>query len=184
MGRSGDFDDMILVAAKRQRLEPALIKAVIRAESAFNPKAISHAGAMGLMQLMPSTAEQWGVADAYDAAENIRGGTRHLRYLMDRYRGETNHVLAAYNAGTVPVDRAGGIPDYLETREYVQRVRGFHQHYANDFGGGMPRMPVSEKRLVRKDPSISGKLEGLKMRSPADLDGKTIVLHGTDLRLK
>ncbi|MEA2625917.1 MAG: hypothetical protein QOD06_1962 [Candidatus Binatota bacterium] len=126
-GRSAaKYDAVVQNVATRFAVDAALVKAVIRAESNFNPRATSPKGAMGLMQLMPDTARFHGVQDAYDPAENVFGGVRHLRLLLDRYSGDLDLVLAAYNAGTVPVDRAHGIPNYPETREYVRRVREYH----------------------------------------------------------
>lgn len=131
-GREGDwakYEGTVRVTASRYALDPHLVKAVIRAESNFDPMAISSKGAMGLMQLMPDTARQHEVRNAFDPVENIRGGVCHLRYLMDRYRGDLDLVLAAYNAGTKPVDAVNGIPNIPETRAYVRRVREFHTRY-------------------------------------------------------
>jgi hypothetical protein len=130
-GDPAKYEDAIRLTAYKYSLEPALVKAVIRAESNFAPKAISPKGAMGLMQLMPDTARMHGVRDAFDPTENIVGGVRHLRYLMDRYDGKLDFVLSAYNAGTRPVDSARGIPSIPETEEYVRRVRTFHAIYKN-----------------------------------------------------
>ena len=116
-------------AASRFGVDPALVKAVIHAESNFNPMATSVKGAMGLMQLMPDTARQHEVSNAYDPAQNITGGVRHLRLLMDRYDGNLDLVLAAYNAGIKPVDAANGVPNYPETREYVRRVLELYSQY-------------------------------------------------------
>jgi len=109
-------------AAKRNHLDPALVEAVIRAESDWNPFAVSDKGAFGLMQLMPSTAERYGVKDVFDPAENVSGGTRYLRDLLERYHGNLKNSLAAYNAGEGAVARFGGVPDYRETRNYVRKV--------------------------------------------------------------
>ncbi|MGH7823407.1 MAG: lytic transglycosylase domain-containing protein, partial [Candidatus Binatia bacterium] len=97
-----------------------------------NRHAVSPKGARGLMQLMPRTARHWGVRNVYDARENIRGGIRHLRMLMDRYRNRLTHVLAAYNAGVAPVERYRGIPPYRETRTYVTRVLRYRQQYLRE----------------------------------------------------
>src|SRR5262245_43877807 len=103
-------------------VDPVLVQAVVRVESAFNPSAVSRKGAGGLMQLMPRTASALGVPDRFDPRENIRGGVRHLRYLLDRYRGNVAMAVAAYNAGEGAVDFHQGIPPYPETEQYVQRV--------------------------------------------------------------
>src|SRR5262245_12322267 len=128
-GDPSKYEETVRLTAKEFSLEPSLVKAVIRAESNFDPMAISPKGAMGLMQLMPDTARMHEVRNAFDPTENIHGGVRHLRYLMDRYGGNLDLVLSAYNAGTKPVDEARGIPSIPETQEYVRRVRFFHAVY-------------------------------------------------------
>jgi soluble lytic murein transglycosylase-like protein len=117
------YEPLIREHASRHALRPDLVRAVIQVESGFNPRARSPKGAMGLMQLMPATARELGVYDAYDPAENIRGGTTYLRRLIDRYDGNEELALAAYNAGSSAVDRHGrAVPPYRETREYVKKV--------------------------------------------------------------
>jgi hypothetical protein len=116
------FTEEIRETAMRYGVNPALVEAVIRIESAFNPWAVSRKGAQGLMQLMPSTASALGVRDAFNPRQNIEGGVRHLRYLLDRYPGNVPLALAAYNAGEGAVDSYGGIPPYTETQQYVQKI--------------------------------------------------------------
>jgi soluble lytic murein transglycosylase-like protein len=123
------FDDVILSASSRHSIDADLIRAVIKTESDFNSNARSPKGAMGLMQLMPDTAKQHNVADAYNPLDNVEGGVRHLRLLLSRYGGNVELSLAAYNAGVTAVERYGGIPPYAETREYVRRVLHFYDRY-------------------------------------------------------
>jgi len=116
------YRDLIKLAADRYALPFTLIEAVIRVESNFDPRAVSSKGARGLMQLMPGTALLLGVDDAFDVAQNIDGGVRHLRALVDRYAGNLVVALAAYNAGAEAVTRHGGVPPFAETRAYIDRV--------------------------------------------------------------
>jgi len=118
------FGEEIREVAARHGVAADLVEAVIRVESAFNPRAVSNKGAQGLMQLMPRTASSLGVRNAFDPRENIDGGVRHLRYLLDRYPGNVPLALAAYNAGEKAVDHYGGIPPYAETQQYVQKILG------------------------------------------------------------
>jgi soluble lytic murein transglycosylase-like protein len=120
--RAGPFADMIRHAAERHGLDPVLLTAMAEVESSFDPAAVSHKGARGLLQLMPETAERFGVEDAFDASQNVDGGARYLRWLLERYDGRTELALAGYNAGEAAVDKYQGIPPYRETRDYVERV--------------------------------------------------------------
>lgn len=115
--------------AQAHSVDEALVRAVIHAESAFNPNALSSAGAQGLMQLMPGTARQYGVSDAWDPIQNIQGGVRYLRFLLDFFDGDTQLATAGYNAGENAVLRFSGIPPYAETQVYVQRVGVLYERY-------------------------------------------------------
>jgi len=123
------FQTEIAAAAREFGVEEAVVRAVIHAESAYNPSALSRAGAQGLMQLMPPTAARFGVTDSYDAAQNIRGGVQYLAWLLRRFNGDLTLAAAGYNAGEGAVDRHGGVPPYSETRYYVQRVGQLAERY-------------------------------------------------------
>jgi hypothetical protein len=127
------YDGLIGLTAREQMIQPALVKAVIAAESSFDPGAVSRKGAQGLMQLMPATARQLGIDDPLEPTGNVRGGTRYLRSMLDRY-GDLSRAIAAYNAGPTAVDRYGGIPPYPETQDYVNRVLTYYRAYHGDFG--------------------------------------------------
>ncbi len=117
------YEPLVLEHASKQSIRPELVFAVIQVESGFNPRAVSPKGAMGLMQLMPATARDLGIHDPYDPDDNIRGGTTYLRQLLDKYSGNEELALAAYNAGPGTVDRYGRqVPPYRETRDYVRKV--------------------------------------------------------------
>jgi soluble lytic murein transglycosylase-like protein len=123
------YDDIIRSASGRHRVDADLVRAVIKVESGFNSNARSHKGAMGLMQLMPDTARLHNVNDIYDPTDNIEGGVRHLKLLLNRFQGDLQLTLAAYNAGISAVEKHGGIPPFAETREYVRRVLSYYRSY-------------------------------------------------------
>jgi soluble lytic murein transglycosylase-like protein len=120
--RAGAFDAIINENAAAHGVSPQLVRAVIQQESAFNPRAVSNKGAMGLMQLMPATAAELGVSDPFDPSENIRGGVTYLKGLLRKFEHNIELALAAYNAGPNAVARYGAIPPYRETRDYVSRI--------------------------------------------------------------
>lgn len=121
------YSPMIADAARAHGVDPRLVAAVVRRESAWNPNAVSHVGAGGLMQLMPATARFLGVNDVFDPRQNIFGGTRYLRELLDTFDGDLDLTLAAYNAGPGAVQKYKGIPPYRETRAYVKAVRATYE---------------------------------------------------------
>jgi soluble lytic murein transglycosylase-like protein len=127
-----EFEPYIQQHARLHGVRAELVRAVIQVESAFNPRAVSPKGAMGLMQLMPATAKELGVVDPFDPAENIRGGVAYLRQLLDRYKNDVHLALAAYNAGPGAVDRHGSkVPPYKETRNYVAKITGIQGNVRN-----------------------------------------------------
>ena len=138
------FQDEIRAAALEHGVDESIVRAIIHAESAFNPRALSRVGAQGLMQLMPATASRFGVSNAFDAAQNIRGGVRYLAWLLKRFDGNLTLAAAGYNAGEGAVDKYGGVPPYNETQRYVQRVallaerdRGVLNPVASPLRGGL-----------------------------------------------
>ena len=146
--RKHDYDWVIAKSGTRYGVHPALVKAVIAAESNFEPAALSRAGAQGMMQLMPATAVELGVERPFGVAENIDGGVRYLRAMLDRY-GDVRRALAAYNAGPGTVDRHGGVPPYKETQAYVKRVLEYYRSYWSEFDRRPQRKAEPGSLVVR-----------------------------------
>ncbi|MGH9779229.1 MAG: lytic transglycosylase domain-containing protein [Candidatus Acidiferrales bacterium] len=134
--------------AEEQRVDPGLVRAVIEVESAWNHRAVSVKGALGLMQLMPATAAKYGVRDAFDPKQNVSGGTRHLRFLLDLFNDDTRLALAAYNAGENAVTRYKGVPPYSETRAYVQRLETLYGSFQSSAGFGRIYRTVDSRGRV------------------------------------
>ena len=128
--RAADYESLIRHFAHRYDVDIALVKAIIHTESYYNPEATSRAGASGLMQLMPATAEIYGVTDIYDPQQNLEAGIRHLRYLLGKYGNRMRHAVAAYNAGETAVKKYNGIPPYPETQRYVVKVMDKLTYYS------------------------------------------------------
>jgi soluble lytic murein transglycosylase-like protein len=127
-----EFDKIINSCSAEFGVDKYLVKAVIHAESGYNPNAVSSKGAAGLMQLMPATAQDLRVADSFNPSDNIRGGVRYLRFLLDTFKGDVTLALAAYNAGLGNVAKYGGVPPYEETRNYVSKVLSYQRNYASN----------------------------------------------------
>lgn len=132
-----DYNDLISDAAQSNAVHPALITAIIHAESNFDPLAVSRVGAMGLMQIVPSTQRYLGLKNAFDPKQNVDAGSRYLRELLDRFRGNVIMAVAAYNAGPGAVARHAGIPPYKETRNYVKKVLAYYKHYKKAFSSSV-----------------------------------------------
>ncbi len=141
-----DIDAAIDAAAARHHVDPSLVRSVVKVESNFNPNAVSRKGALGLMQLMPSTARSLNVSNPFDPAENVDAGVRHLRKLLDNYGGNVRLSLAAYNAGSGAVARSAGVPHFRETQEYVRRITNLYSGGERIFG-----TPARESVVVQRD---------------------------------
>jgi soluble lytic murein transglycosylase len=148
------FAQIIRTAAARHGVDARLVEAVVQVESAGNPTAVSPKGARGLMQLMPDRAAELGVRDPFDPAQNVEGGVRHLRDLLQRFSGDVTLALAAYNAGEAAVRAYNGIPPYAETREYVRRIRRFYE------GQGLlsraPEAPAPPPERIYREETADG----------------------------
>jgi hypothetical protein len=144
---------LVKEAAERHRMDPALIRAVIETESHWNAGAVSRKGAVGLMQLVPSTAQRFGVKDMFSPKQNVDAGVRYLKALLERYNGNLDLALAAYNAGEGAVDRARGVPAFRETRNYVQRVQEFY----NRPGSGRLEGAFFSAHTIRKETDPAGR---------------------------
>lgn len=129
------YEPEIRAAASKHGVDEAIVRAIIHAESSFNPNAMSRVGAQGLMQLMPATARRFGVSNAFDADQNIHGGVQYLAWLLKRYNGDLTLAAAGYNAGEGAVDKYKGVPPYSETRRYVERVRVLAERYRGVLAG-------------------------------------------------
>ena len=147
-------EKLVREAADRHKMDPALVRAVIETESGWNPKAFSHKGAGGLMQLIPTTAQRYGAYDVFDPQQNIDAGVKYLRTLLERYNGNLDLALAAYNAGEGAVDRAHGVPSFRETRDYVQKVQNAY------FRPGSGRMPDAffNSHAIHRDVTPEGRI--------------------------
>jgi soluble lytic murein transglycosylase-like protein len=139
-------DSAIEAAASRHGVDPNLVRAIIKVESNFNPHAVSRKGALGLMQLMPRTAQSMNVTNAFDPDQNVDAGVRHLKSLLDNYNGNLELSLAAYNAGSAAVEKNNGVPPYRETRDYVRKITGLY------LGGSPFGRPVAAQIRVSRDP--------------------------------
>src|SRR5689334_13590956 len=147
-----DYNDIIERHSKRTGLDPNLVRSVIGQESSGSPTAVSPKGARGLMQLMPATAQRFGVKNVNDPEENIRGGTDYLKFLSDRYNGDIDKVLAGYNAGEGAVDKFGGVPPYKETRAYVPAIKARYQKLTGQTVQSTPAKPRDPLSDLMEDP--------------------------------
>ncbi len=145
----GDIDAAIDMAAARHNVDPNLVRAVVKVESNFNPNAVSRKGAMGLMQLMPSTARQLKVRNPFDPEQNVDAGVRHLKQLLESYGGDVKLTLAAYNAGSGAVARSAGVPRFAETQNYVRRITNLY--YGGFNVGPSSGMPFRDPVRVQRD---------------------------------
>ncbi len=174
----GPWDDAIIEVAGRQGVDPKLVKSVMLVESNFNPRAISRKGARGLMQLMPETARRFGVADRFDALENLRGGVEYLATLLKLFSGDVALSLAAYNAGEGAVAKHAGVPPFAETREYVRRALvAYRGSAAPVLSGGFRGMPTGADTAAVRAPA---KPKAAPVRV-ASFNGTTVLTNVADV---
>jgi soluble lytic murein transglycosylase len=161
------FAHVIRAAAERYGLDARLVEAIVQTESAGNPTAVSPKGARGLMQLMPERAQELGVRDSFDPVQNVDGGVRHMRDLLQRFGGDLTLALAAYNAGEAAVRAHGGVPPYAETREYVRRVRALYEGAGGLVTGAVALVTAPQRvyRAVAEDGTLT--FTNLPPRTPA-----------------
>jgi soluble lytic murein transglycosylase-like protein len=158
---SATVNALVANIARRHDVEPSLVDSVIRVESNYNPNAISPKGAMGLMQLIPSTARRFGVNDTFHPAQNIEGGVKYLKYLMQLYNGDERLALAAYNAGEGAVARYKGIPPYAETQNYVYQV-----------GKRLGQSREAEKKAKASNPETRPVMHAPVIEKTVDAEGR------------
>ncbi len=166
-----DLDTIFEAAAKMYNIPVNLLKSVAKAESSFIPDATSPCGAMGIMQLMPATAKSLGVTDAYDPVQNIMGGAKYLRQMLDEFDGNTELALAAYNAGPNNVEKYGGIPPFKETQNYVAKVMGY---CGNDISAGYT--PIHHTTAASTSEFLKNLLLTIKSDNGADMLARLLLL--------
>jgi soluble lytic murein transglycosylase-like protein len=143
-----EISNLVEQTANRLQVDPQLVHAIIKVESEYDPKAVSNKGAMGLMQLIPETAQRFGVENPFNPKDNIEGGVSYLKHLLDLFGGDLPLSLAAYNAGEGAVQRSGGIPSYTETQDYVRKVTNVYQHAAGNKAPAPPIVRYVDERGV------------------------------------
>ncbi len=144
-----EISNLVDQTASRLQVDPQLVHAIIKVESEYNPHAISRKGAMGLMQLIPETAQQLGVANPFNPKQNIEGGVAHLKHLLNRFGGDLPLSIAAYNAGEGAVERSGGIPAFAETQDYVRKVTGLYQSGSSQSGANAAGNKTPAALIIR-----------------------------------
>jgi soluble lytic murein transglycosylase-like protein len=172
--RAGEYAPMIEKVCAKYSVDPELVKAVIQAESAYNSKAVSHAGAIGLMQLMPATAARFGVKEIFDPNENIHGGVQYLKFLLQLFNGDLPLAVAAYNAGEGAVQRFKGIPRYTETQNYVRKVMSLYGK--SDYTPGVMLLAkVQPPKTIYKYTDSNGMIQ-FTTQKPKEVDVEVIKL--------